>query len=182
MKGFLGKLFGGKNDQSKENSPAGLLADVLETIITISNLELSFDVLVNEETGGIKIDLYGKDEGLLLNRDGQLLDGMQLFLKRVLQHQLPEDKISLILDCDSYRERSDESLLKLANKLKGIVIEKGKPVYVKALPPGKRKIVHQFLAEDDRVKSRSIGDGHFKKVKIFLTKDSGGSNEPQQAT
>ncbi len=179
MKGFLGKLFGGKNESTKENSPASLLADVLETIINIANLELSFDVLVNEETGGIKIDLYGTDEGLLLNRDGQLLDGLQLYLKRVLQHQLPEDKINLILDCDSYRERSDESLLKLANKLKGIVIQKGKPVYVKALPPGKRKIVHQFLADDDRVKSRSIGDGHFKKVKIFLTKESNsGDSQP----
>ena len=181
MKGFLGKLFGGKEVDSKESSPAALLADVLETIINIANLELSFDVLVNEETNGIKIDLYGTDEGLLLNRDGQLLDGLQLYLKRVLQHQLPEDRIGLILDCDNYRERSDESLLKLANKLKGIVIQKGKPVYVKALPPGKRKIVHQFLADDDRVKSRSIGDGHFKKVKIFLTKDSG-SSESQKTT
>ncbi len=181
MKGFLGKLFGGKESDSKSNSPAALLADVLETIINIANLELSFDVLVNEETNGIKIDLYGTDEGLLLNRDGQLLDGLQLYLKRVLQHQLPEDRIGLILDCDNYRERSDESLLKLANKLKGIVIQKGKPVYVKALPPGKRKIVHQFLADDDRVKSRSIGDGHFKKVKIFLTKDSG-NTESQRTT
>ena len=172
MKGFLGKLFGGAEKSKDDSSPASILADVLETIISIAKLELSFDVLVNEETKGVKIDLYGKDEGLLLNRDGQLLDGMQLYLRRVIQHQMPDTRVDLVLDCDSYRERSDESLLKLANKLKGIVIQKGKPVYVKALPPAKRKTVHQFLADDDRVKSRSIGDGHFKKVKIFLTKDN----------
>lgn len=172
MKGFLGKLFGGSESDKSNNSAADILADVLETVISIAKLELSFDVLVNDETGGVKIDFYGKDEGLLLNRDGQLLDGLQLYLRRVIQHQIPDKRVDLILDCDSYRERSDESLLKLANKLKGIVLQKGKPVYVKALPPAKRKIVHQFLAEDDRVNSRSIGDGHFKKVKIFLTKEN----------
>ena len=176
MKGFLGKLFGSKEEASKDNSPAALLADVLETIINISGLELSFDVLLNEDTGGIKIDLYGTDEGLLLNRDGQLLDGLQLYLKRVLQHQIPEQKVFLVLDCDSYRERSDESLLKLAKKLKKDVLTKGKSVYVKPLPPSKRKIVHQFLADDDRVKSRSIGDGHFKKVKISLVKEGNSEN------
>ena len=50
-------------------------------------------------------------------------------------------------------------------------MSKGKPVYFRALPPRDRKVVHQYLAEDGRVKSRSIGDGLYKKIKIFPVKN-----------
>ena len=58
----------------------------------------------------------------------------------------------------------------LADKLKGIALEKGKSVYFRALPPKDRKVIHQYLANDQRVKSRSIGDGLFKKIKIYPVK------------
>ena len=57
-------------------------------------------------------------------------------------------------------------------KLKNVAVEKGKPVYFRALPPRDRKLIHQFLAEDGRVKSRSVGEGVFKKIKIFPIKGS----------
>lgn len=63
-------------------------------------------------------------------------------------------------------------MIELADKLKEIALTKGKPVYFRALPPKDRKVVHQYLAEDGRVKSRSVGDGHFKKIKIFPLKES----------
>jgi spoIIIJ-associated protein len=63
-------------------------------------------------------------------------------------------------------------LIELAEKLKGIVIDKGRSVYVRALMPKDRKIVHQYLAGDERVKSKSIGDGLYKKIKIFPASSS----------
>ena len=59
----------------------------------------------------------------------------------------------------------------LADRLKGIVLSKSKPVYIRALPPKDRKVIHQYLAEDSRVKSRSVGEGHYKKIKIYPTKE-----------
>ena len=58
----------------------------------------------------------------------------------------------------------------LAEKLKNRAIDQGKSVYLRALPPKDRKIIHQFLANDDRVKSRSVGDGLYKKIKIYPNK------------
>jgi len=90
----------------------------------------------------------------------------------VVQHNFPDDKTNILIDCDGFREESNKALIDLAEKLKGIALEKGKSVYCRALPPKDRKIVHQYLAADERVRSRSIGDGLFKKIKIYPAKHS----------
>ena len=172
MKGFLGKLFGGSEKGSTESGPTELVADVLETVVNAASLDLSFDVVVDSDSSDINVEFYGDDEGLLLNKDGQLLDAFQLYIKRVVQHQYPEDRINVNLDCDNFKERMNKSLIKLADKLKGIALDKEKVVYFRALPPRKRRIVHQYIAEDKRVSSHSVGDGFFKKIKIYPNNES----------
>jgi spoIIIJ-associated protein len=86
------------------------------------------------------------------------------------------------LDCANFRKDAEAALIELADKLKDIALTKGKPVYFRALPPKDRKVVHQYLAEDGRVKSRSVGDGHFKKIKIFPLKDQQTAESDDSAT
>jgi spoIIIJ-associated protein len=74
------------------------------------------------------------------------------------------------VDCNGYREESEAALIERAEHLKKIAIEQGKSVYYRALPPKERKVVHQYLAQDGRVKSRSLGDGLYKKIKIYPAK------------
>lgn len=170
MKGFLGKLFGGKQANDPTVDMAG---DALQGLIDKAGLEVSFDLGRTDK--GLHVDLYGEDEELFTNKEGQLLDAVQLFLKRTVQNHNPEDKISLIVDCDNYRERADKELEALAEKLKGIVLSKGKPVYFRALPPRDRKIVHQYLADEKKIQSRSVGEGLYKKIKISLAGKGGQS-------
>lgn len=170
MKGFLGKLFGSK----KANDPTvDMAGDALQGLIDKAGLEVSFDLGRSEK--GLHVDLYGEDEELFTNKEGQLLDAVQLFLKRTVQNHNPEERVSLIVDCDNYRERADKELEALAEKLKGIVLAKGKPVYFRALPPRDRKIVHQYLAEEKKIQSRSVGEGLYKKIKISMARKGGPS-------
>lgn len=167
MTGLLGKLFGKKK---KDGGPESLVEDLMKNIIELGRFELSFEVKSIEE-GTVNIDVFGKDEELLTSKEGQLLDALQLYVRRAVQHQLPEQNINVNLDCSNFREQANEALIALAEKLKGIALEKGKSVYFRALPPKDRKVIHQYLAEDGRVKSRSIGEGHFKKIKIYPIKN-----------
>jgi spoIIIJ-associated protein len=172
---LFGKLFGGGKKAKKDGGPEGIVADIMGSIIQLSGLELSFDTKTLED-GTIHVDVYGKDEELLTSKEGQLLDAFQLYIRRALQHQLPEDNINVNIDCANFREQANEALIALADKLKEIALTKGKSVYFRALPPKDRKVIHQYLAEDGRVKSRSIGDGHFKKIKIYPAKGGGGGS------
>lgn len=168
MTGLFGKLFGKK--KKDVSGPEAMVENLVKNLIELSRLELSFDVKPMDE-GFINIDIFGNDEELLTSKEGQLLDALQLYVRRAVQHQLPDQNINVNLDCSNFREQANEALIALAEKLKGIALTKGKSVYFRALPPKDRKVIHQYLADDGRVKSRSIGEGHFKKIKIYPVKN-----------
>jgi len=179
MAGFFGKLFGKKKAQ---DSYVEFAEDVLHTIIETGYFSLSFDINCDENSKHLKIELFGDDEEMLKAKEGQVLDSIQLYLKIAIQHNFPEERVSVSIDCAGFREESNQSLIDLAEKLKGIAMHKGKPVYFRALPPRDRKVIHQYLAEDGRVKSRSVGDGLYKKIKIYPAKNEQQRNAPAERT
>ena len=181
MKGFLGKIFGGKKEESNSDTAVDLIGDVLENLISLSQFNLGFDIKQKDGADDILVEIYGEDEELVLAKEGQLLDAMQLYIKRVLQHQVSERRVNVSIDCSGFREQANQSLIDLAEKLKGVTLEKGKPVYFRALPPRDRKVIHQYLAGDERVKSRSVGDGLYKKIKIYPIKGGAEASSQEHA-
>jgi spoIIIJ-associated protein len=175
MTGLFGKIFGGKK---KKEGIEGLVEEALQTVIEIAKFDISFDIK-RDENNDLNVDMFGKDEELLISKEGQLLDALQLYVRRVAQHQSPDEQGNINLDCSNFRAQANAALIELAEKLKGIALAKGKSVYFRALPPKDRKVIHQYIAEDERVKSRSIGDGHYKKIKIYPVnaKSTGGAND-----
>lgn len=172
--GFFSKLFGGKG-KGGNSEVETLVKTTLEGIIEKAQFDLTFEINTEKnEDGGLNlaVELNGGDEEILKDKKGQLLDAIQLFLKRVVQHNLPDDKTNISVDCGGYRDESANALIERAENLKAICIEQGKSVYYRALPPKDRKVVHQYLAKDPRVKSRSLGDGLYKKIKIYPAKGS----------
>lgn len=156
-----------------------LVRDTLEGIIERAQFDLVFELHSSTEEDGssvLAIDLSGGDEELLKEKKGQMLDAFQLLVKRVVQHNFPEDKTNINVDCGGFREESTSALIERADNLKAICIEQGKAVYYRALPPKDRKVVHQYLALDVRVKSRSLGDGLYKKIKIYPAKPGNNAN------
>ncbi len=172
MAGFFSKIFGGGKKKEGPAEVENLIQTTVQGIIERADFQLKFELTHTEENGEpvVVINFDGQDEGLLKDREGQLIDAFQLLVKRVLQHHLPEDRTNIIVDCNGFREESTQALVDLAEKLKGIALEKGKSVYFRALPPKDRKIIHQYLANDQRVKSRSIGEGIYKKIKVYPIK------------
>lgn len=172
MAGFFSKIFGSGKKKDGPAEVESLIQSTVQGIIDRAQFNLKFELTHTEENDEpvVIINFDGPDEGLLKDREGQLIDAFQLFIKRVLQHHLPEDRTNIVVDCNGFREESNQALVDLAEKLKGIALEKGKSVYFRALPPKDRKVIHQYLANDQRVKSRSIGEGIYKKIKVYPIK------------
>lgn len=170
MAGFFKKLFGGKKQGSEVET---LVQETLAGVIEKAGFELSFDLTFEktESENVLTIEFSGADEELLKDKKGQLLDAFQLLVKRVLQHNFPDDKTNVMVDAGGYREETEQALIDKAENLKQMALEQGRSVYYRALPPKERKIVHQYLAQDPRVKSRSLGDGLYKKIKIYPVKN-----------
>ena len=171
MTGFLSRIFGGGSKRSKVEA---FIEEKMVTLLKKAGFKLSFDLKVSDDQKRILIDLYGEDEAI--SKSAEILDAFQLILKRSIQKEFPDDRVTIIVDCDSYREQSDDDLTKIAEKLKEQVLSKKKPAYFRALPPRERKIVHQYFSEDKRFRTKSVGDGMHKKIKISLAGDRSDSN------
>lgn len=168
MAGFFSKIFGGGKKADLES----VVEETLNGILDKGGFDLSYELNISkkEEITEVKIEFSGNDEELLKDYKGQLLDAFQLIIKRVTQHHFDDVQTNVIVDCGSFRQESEAALIERAEHLKAIAIEQGKSVYYRALPPKERKVVHQYLAQDGRVKSRSLGDGLYKKIKIYPAK------------
>lgn len=166
---FIKKLFGGGKKSDLDTVVENTITGILEK----GGFDLSYnlDIEKKDDVTDIKINFSGADENLLKDYKGQLLDAIQLLVKRVTQHNFPDVNTNVNVDCEGFREESEAALIERAEHLKTIAIEQGKSVYYRALPPRERKVVHQYLAQDARVKSRSLGDGLYKKIKIFPAKN-----------
>ncbi len=164
---LISRIFGGGDKKAK--TPKNLIEQVLGGLIEKAGFDLSFDIeeVKGQENETFKVSLYGEDENLLVQKDAMLLDALQLFVKRALQNQFAEQIVNVLFDSNDYRAKENENLEAMIDKLKEKVLAQGKPVYVKALAPKERRVVHQFLARDERIRSKSIGDGHYKKIKIY---------------
>lgn len=185
MSGLLSRLFGGNKKKSNGESPViELLQTTVAGLLEKANFDLTFELVEKKDDRGesqVTVEFSGPDEEILKDKEGQMIDAIQLFLKRVVQHNFPEDRTNIEIDCNGYQEESSQALVELAEKLKGIALEKGKSVYFRALPPKDRKVIHQYLANDDRVKSRSVGEGLFKKIKIYPVKNQQDRQDSQSA-
>ena len=170
MANFFTRLFGKSRANERGGDVEQSICDTLDGVISRGDFKLDYEIQATEE--GFSVNFSGEDSELVTGKEGLLLDSFQIFLKRMLQNQFPDRKIDVQVDCDGFVEASSQELRDLAEKLKSHVIEKGGTSYVRALPPRERKVVHRYLAEDQRVKSQSIGDGFCKKIKISLVQDS----------
>jgi spoIIIJ-associated protein len=66
-----------------------------------------------------------------------------------------------------YREKRLEELKVKAVELAALVKEDGKTQVLPALNPSERRTIHMILQEDKEIRSRSVGDGLFKKILIY---------------
>lgn len=158
---FLDRIFKGK-----KKGAVDLVADALEGIIEKADFQLSFDM--SEKDNTISIDFFGEDEDFLTKKNGQLLDSVQMYLTRVIQHKQFEDRYYVSANVGSFREDFEANLMKQAEKLKQSVLSKNKPAYFDPLSAKNRRLVHQFFSDDKEVETISIGNGDYKKIKLVI--------------
>lgn len=144
-----------------------IIGDCLEVLIEKADFQLSFDM--KEENSRIYVDLFGEDEDLLTQHNGQLLDSIQSYLIKVLQHQKSEGRtLKVVLNVGSFREELKKNLIQKAKMLKKSVVSKKKPVFFHPLSAKNRKIIHEFFSKDEQLETLSVGYGDFKKIKLFF--------------
>ncbi|MDD2464207.1 MAG: Jag N-terminal domain-containing protein [Desulfobulbus sp.] len=132
----------------------------------LSLMGLTSEVEVRFEDNTVLCHIQGPHEEQIVGPEGRTLDSLQYLLRKMVSAQLP-DRIMLALNAGDFRERRAEELKIRAVELAAMVKADGKTQSIPALNPSERRVVHMVLQEDKGVRSRSVGEGLFKKVLIY---------------
>jgi spoIIIJ-associated protein len=126
----------------------------------------SFNVIIRTEENDsqIQINLYGHDSRRFLDRNGELLDALQVLANKALVGRRIEKDIEL--DCSAFKERRNEEIGEQARATADRVRRDGREQLLPAMSPIERRIVHLALQDDADVTTESRGDGFFKRVAI----------------
>jgi len=129
---------------------------------------MGFPSTVELEAKGLNVEcvLRGEFEENLTGTEGKTLDSLQYLIRKIVTRKVPE-RLKVTVDVGDFRQKRQEELKVRAVELAAMVKEDGKTQVIPALNPSERRVIHMMLQEDKEIRSRSVGDGLFKKILIF---------------
>ena len=109
-------------------------------------MNLNITATVDEEPNLVKINFIGEDIGTIIGKRGDTLDSLQYLISQILNKNTTKDSnIKVIIDCEGYRNKREDTLTNLANRLADKVIKENKPHKLEPMNAYERKIVHMAL-------------------------------------
>ncbi|MGE5403499.1 MAG: RNA-binding cell elongation regulator Jag/EloR [Candidatus Saccharibacteria bacterium] len=151
-----------------KDRPDAKARETLEDLLQAMKIDYKID-RVDYEEGTVRINITGRDMGLLIGRKGDTLNALQ-FLLGLMVNRNAEDRVRVVLDVEDYRLRREESLVSLAEKLSERVKKTQRSVIMRPMSPQERRIVHTALQGDPQIVTYSQGDEPNRKVIISLKK------------
>jgi spoIIIJ-associated protein len=147
------------------------LDSFLRDVLRHGGLELNFTVHPGKpaEDGApqtaLVVNLSGADEGLLLEKNGALLDALEYVAARAVR--VDEERFGRIsFDCRDWRWLRSQELRLAAQVAAERVMETGSPFPLNPMNARERRIVHLALKDQPRVRTLSEGFGPNRKVVI----------------
>lgn len=129
---------------------------------------LSFDytLLTEPYEDSIVLHITSSDASHLIGDEGDRLDDLQYLINRLVQAEW-ENAPRVRVDCDRYRERAEEKLLRRARARAERVLQTGKPLLMEKLNAYQRRLVHNALAQMPGITTTSEEtDSRFKRITI----------------
>lgn len=154
-KGFLGlNSKKAEVEISPKKSDSERAVEFLKGLLPIMNV--SAECVLSEEDEKIVIDVKAAKSSSVIGYRGEILDALQT-LAGAVANIGREDYRRVVVDCEEYREKREETLKSLAEKLAAKAVRTGRKIILEPMSPYERRILHSTLAESTEVKTESEG-------------------------
>jgi spoIIIJ-associated protein len=157
-----------------ENNAMEIVKDTLETILdkmgidaTVSYQEgISFQDDEEQNEPSV-FNIEGDELGILIGRRGQTLSCLQYIVKIIAANRMQDSFPSIVIDVNGYKQRRQQVLKELAERVAEQVENSGKSFTLEPMPAYERRIIHMALAGHSGVSTESVGYGEDRKVSII---------------
>lgn len=120
--------------------------------------------------GKLYIELSSKDSGIIIGKRGTTLDAIQFLLNIMIDPKIKGNR-KIVVDIESYRDKRELALVRLGKSIANAVAKTGRSRLLEPMNPYERRIIHLALQKDERVFTRSEGNGTFKRVRIISIRE-----------
>ena len=147
-----------------KSTPKEELCEYVEGLLERMGVDCYVDVVENDK--GYYVDISGKDSAIVIGYRGEVLDAIQ-YISTIRLNKQDKNYTHLTFDVEGYRGRRAETLKQLALRLADKADRSGIPQELEPMNTSDRKIIHEALANDDRVRTESTGDEPNRHVTII---------------
>lgn len=158
-KGLFGKLKGKavvkvtkKETKIEQNEKRTL--EFLENLLKYLDINATASYSVKEDKE--VITLNAESSSSIIGYRGEVLDAIQTLVGAVANIGNSEYK-KVVVDCENYRDRREETLIKLARKLEAKATDMRREVHLEPMSPYDRRIIHTTLSDSATVTTKSEG-------------------------
>lgn len=139
--------------------------DICQYLIGSDTYELS----TREENGRFTIDIYDDSLGKQVAKNTKIAESLEHILRKIpkIKRELP---FRIFVDVNQIRQGRESELVEIAQDLSEQVHDNKRPIVLNYKSSYDRKIIHQALDKDERVYTKSIGEGQNRKLMILPNK------------
>ena len=151
----------------EENAKIKAAVDYLREVIALMGVEnVTFSAVQKGEATIIRLD--GEKLGALIGRRGETMESLS-YLASLVANRLEGDYIKLGLDVAGYRDKRENDLTVLAQRIGNKVRKTGRSFAMEPMNPYERRIIHSAISKMEGVRSESKGEGRDRRVVIYST-------------
>lgn len=177
-KGLFGRVKGkAVVEITKIQSDAERAVEFVQGIIDI--MDLKAVAAISEEGENLTIKLNTTDSSSIIGYRGEVLDAIQT-LAGAAANIGKKDYQKVVVDCENYRDKREDTLVKLAHKLEEKSAEMRREVILEPMSPFERRIIHTALSNSDKVSTKSEGKEPNRYV-VIVPNDKDENSTPYNA-
>ena len=137
------------------------LTGLLERMGVTADIEIS-----PRENGGVNVNLSGSGMGAIIGRRGETLDAIQQLTNYSINRGSEKNRVRVQVDAENYREKREESLERLAQKVAGKVVKYRRNVTLEPMNAYERHVIHTALQDTQYITTFSIGTEPNRRVVV----------------
>lgn len=133
----------------------------------LEHMDAKAEVKVYEvEKNRYKVILEGEKLGALIGRRGETLDAIQQLTNYSINRGGESKRARVQIDAENYREKREESLERLAQKVAGKVVKYRRNVTLEPMNAYERHVIHTALQDTQYIATFSIGTEPNRRVVV----------------
>ena len=154
-----------------ESADAEVARSILEDLLR--HLGYSAEIQVrraepatDDEMAVLVLDIQTGGADTLIGPRGETLAALQHIVRLLVNRKMGR-MVNLVVDVQGYKQRREQNLRRLAERMATQAVRSGRTVYLEPMPPYERRIIHLALRDHPDVTTQSVGEGNRRRVTII---------------